>query len=185
MSKEKFENFQQDIHIFIRYYKLENNPDITSMKASWDNKNLSFTFYISKDFEDLLKQGKNREFFILKMKWLLTHEDTHLQQDLKSDFKKKVKYQDIDFNSDLDQFKKYLNQDVEADAYGRQVGEILKSTFPEKSNSELADILTKDNLRNEFCKGIVSVFTDPNLVTKQTRNKFFRAAYEYILDLED
>lgn len=148
-------------------------------------------FLFSPELEKDLKLGNYRIEFSEKIKGLVVHEDTHRQQDLKSNGKFRKGYKDVQITiseEDLEKIKtearKYYNQKIEADAFGRQTGYLLKSRFPNTDPQILVDWISSGKVPNFLGQTYLNIFKNPEFADKETRAKFFRAAYDYILENE-
>ena len=110
------------------------------------------------------------------------HEDTHRQQQDKSKVKinRNYKNSSIEYwNKNLEHDFNYYNQDIEADAYGREIGARLEKEYPEKDSFSILGKVNRNDIEDEYIKETINIYKDPRL-DKRVSHKFFRALYDYL-----
>lgn len=111
-----------------------------------------------------------------------THEDTHRQQQFAAkDFNIFKNYKNItsfDWTEDLGENLEYFNQQIEADAYGREIGARLEKIYKNSVSSVFFDI-NANRIKDEYCKKIINVYKDPRISDKANKS-FFRALYDFL-----
>lgn len=121
---------------------------------------------------------------VFDMKRFLTHEDTHKQQGSRSKnkaFKNYIKLPVL-YSKNPEENIKYFNQQVEADAYARQVGFQLKQKFPDKTASEIFEAIKQKSVRSE----ILGVYSNKdNEISEKNRRAFWSALWQYLDNQED
>lgn len=123
------------------------------------------------------------------------HEDTHRQQIEATPFKFFDNYVHYDFNSDpfdlsILQNVKYFDQSIEADAYGREVGETLRLEYQERDdkNANLTPIenifewVNARDIEDEHALTLIKTYKDPR-ISEKAQKSFFRALYDYLVDI--
>lgn len=123
------------------------------------------------------------------------HEDTHKQQIEATPFKFFDNYVHYDFNSDpfdlsILQNIKYFNQSIEADAFGREVGEALRLEYQERDdkNANLTPIenifewVNARDIEDEHALTLIKTYKDPR-ISEKAQKSFFRALYDYLVDI--
>ena len=156
----------------------------------------NYVIQIEKGLAIILHSLTNEQLYSLVKKfWLwFVHEDTHKQQDdLSGGFrlgKNYIRFLDSDpTNLDVQQNVDYFNQLVEADAYAREVGEILKILYniPKEGvepfqSGLIADIMNDirdGKVQDEDIQQITNIYWDPR-IDKKAKMKFFGTLYEYL-----
>lgn len=111
----------------------------------------------------------------------ITHEDTHKQQFKKYFlYSKNYKYPDSTDNTNLTTKNiAYYNQTIEAQAYGRQLGCVLRKKFPNLTVNLIFQKIWKNELKYE----LLDIYRDSR-VSDKAFDKFFRALYNYLANRE-
>lgn len=107
----------------------------------------------------------------------IVHEDTHKQQFKKYFFYSK-NYKLPDTTNNLKLTNKniaYYNQIIEAQAYGRQLGYLLRKRFPDLQ----ANIIFQKIWKNELDYELLDIYKDSRISGKAF-NKFFKTLYTYL-----
>lgn len=114
------------------------------------------------------------------------HEDTHRQQydsakgfDIFKHYKKSTVK---DWNEDLENDFDYFNQQIEADAYGREIAARLQEMTGESSSEILLNV-NSNSVKDAYSKKIINVYKDPR-IDRKVSNSFFRALYDYFVGNE-
>lgn len=127
------------------------------------------------------------------------HEDTHNQQAKVTPLKFFNNY--VTYDSSTDPFDlqilqnvKYFNQAFEADAFGRELGNILAVSYKLKdSDTEFSrrekvhDIfqdLKNEKVDDDFVKDIWRTYKDPR-ISEKAQKSFIRALYDYLEGFEE
>lgn len=132
-------------------------------------------------YQNIIEGLKNNtldiENYINLLEVCITHEDTHRQQFKKySLYNKNYKYPDFSNTSLLTNKQiEYYNQIIEAQAYGRQLGCILKKRFPDES----VNIIFQKIWENKLDFELLDIYKDSR-ISDRAFNKFFRALYNYL-----
>lgn len=192
ISEDEFETFKKENH-----FDIELLPTYgTGIRGCYDLSTKNYVIQIEKGLEIIFHSLTNEQLYTLVKKfWLwFVHEDTHKQQDdLSGGFrlgKNYICFLDSDpTNLDIQQNVDYFNQLIEADAYAREVGEILKILYNipkegvEPSQSGLvADIINdikNGKTKDEDVQQITNIYWDPR-INKKAKMKFFGTLYEYL-----
>lgn len=136
--------------------------------------------------QDLLNIPEYKRKFLKNLKSLVVHEDTHKQQfDCYRGYNKDYTFpESLDPFTDLtNQDVKYFSQTIEADAYGREVGEILKQQYKNKSANWIFENVIERNIPAEI-KDFIDVYRDPRISRKGFQH-FWRALYDYLMEKEE
>lgn len=110
------------------------------------------------------------------------HEDTHRQQAAKSKVEINRNYKSINsqyWDVDLEEDFSYFDQSIEADAYGREIGAKLQILYPNESTSGIFNLISRNKIKNQYCKYIINIYKDPRMSDK-ANHSFFRALYDYL-----
>lgn len=122
------------------------------------------------------------------------HEDTHKQQAKVTPLKFFNNYVAYDFSTDPFNLQtlqnvKYFNQTFEADAFGRELGNILAVSYKlQDSDTEFSrrekvhgifQDLKNEKVDDDFVKDIWNTYKDPRISEKAQRS-FIRALYDYL-----
>lgn len=192
ISEEEFDSFKKENH-----FDIEILPTYgTGIRGCYDLSTKNYVIQIEKGLEIIFHSLTNEQLYTLVKKfWLwFVHENTHKQQDdLSGGFrlgKNYICFLDSDpTNLDIQQNVDYFNQLIEADAYAREVGEILKILYNipkegvEPSQSGLvADIINdikNGKIKDEDVQQITNIYWDPR-INKKAKMKFFGTLYEYL-----
>ena len=159
------------------------NTSRPMMRAEYSTRDESITFYINSKMKNSLKQVELRDDFLVKAKGFFVHETTHHQQNIKSDGKYILKYKKVDLSAVPTDYK-YFNQNIEADAYGRQVGQLLLSRCPNVNYVDLLNMLATGTLPDPECQAILDIFKNSE-ISKEVKEKFIRAVHDFVAGLED
>lgn len=112
-----------------------------------------------------------------------THEDTHRQQQTSASdydiFKNYKNPTQCYWNEDLSEDFDYYNQQIEADAYGREIGARLEITYKNKSLADIFFDINANKIKDDYSKKIINVYKDPRISDKANRS-FFKAMYDYL-----
>lgn len=175
-----------------QFFKLELELHIGFLEVSEEDniKNVAFdpltgggmiVIPIKKSQIGLLEKDKDyRKTYKKFLKSKITHEDTHKQQfDKYIGYSKNYKIPEsenpftLKSQADVD----YFSQTIEADAYGREVGEILRELYPDDS----IDIIFKDVINNQVLEieEYLEAYKDPR-ISKKGYQHFWRALYDYL-----
>lgn len=184
-------------------FKKENHFDIeilptygTGIRGCYDLSTKNYVIQIEKGLEIIFHSLTNEQLYALVKKfWLwFVHGDTHKQQDDLSGGsrlgKNYIRFLDSDpTNLDIQQNVDYFNQLIEADAYAREVGEILKILYNipkggvEPSQSGLVTDIINDikngKIKDKDVQQITNIYWDPR-INKKAKMKFFGTLYEYL-----
>ncbi len=178
ISEESFENIQDFNGVRILFIRDQSDEFFLDAKCRvTDNEIVFLTNWHT--FKRLLDRDKKyRHEFSKGIQALYVHEDTHRQQFKKySDLKG---YKTLDYNDagDLD----YYDQYIEADAYGRQVGQMIRSTYPEESLDHLYKKIGTKTLPYNI-QQVLNTYQSSD-VSKRNKVKFMRTLYDYLSDQE-
>lgn len=115
------------------------------------------------------------------------HEDTHRQQQNAAGnfniFKKYKSPTNLDWGNITDKDIDYFDQQIEADAYGREIGARLEKIYSEDSSSVILMNINSNTIKDEYCEKIINIYKDPR-VSKKSNESFFRALYDYLTGYE-
>lgn len=116
------------------------------------------------------------------VKYTIAHEDTHKQQFMKYNlYSLGYVSPDVDIVSEeLSQKEvRYFSQTIEADAYGREIGEMLRLKYP---NSNVKDIFKSIYLNDapSFIMDKIRIYRDSRISRKAFQH-FWRAVYDYLI----
>lgn len=120
--------------------------------------------------------------------WInFVHEDTHRQQQNAAgsyNIRKKYKVpNNLNWNEDLGKDIDYFDQQIEADAYGREIGARLEILEKDKSVANIFLDINSNSIRDEYCKKIINIYKDPRILKKANKS-FFRALYDFLMKNE-
>lgn len=143
------------------------------------NKNTnSISIELSRNCINCLKKGENLGLIIKNIEYIFTHEDTHRQQIINSD--EKVKIVPLTSPTNEKNIKDYVNNECEVDAYARQVGKAIVSSYQNVPIENVFDMIRKGEIENQIWKNI-EVFKNTQFgVSLETRKRFFKRLYEYL-----
>lgn len=192
ISEEEFNTFRKENHFDIEVLPTHG----TGIRGYYNLSTKNYVIQIEKGLEIIFHSLTNEQLYTLVKKfWLwFIHEDTHKQQDdLSGGFglgKNYICFLDSDpTNLDIQQNVDYFNQLVEADAYAREVGEILKilynipkeGTEPSRSGliTDIINDIKDDKVKDKDVQQITSIYWDPR-INKKAKMKFFGTLYEYL-----
>lgn len=133
--------------------------------------------YLSPDFLEKISQGKDLEN-IAKTIWTnFIHEDTHAQQqkaskiDLKKDY---IPPESLDWK-DVEKSLAYLDQPIEADAYGREIASRLIAQYLDKS--DIYKDVAENTVKDDYAAKIINTYKNPKC---KNSKKFFRAFFDVL-----
>lgn len=121
--------------------------------------------------------------------WInFVHEDTHRQQqNAAGNYSIRKKYKspsNLDWTEDLGKDLDYFDQQIEADAYGREIGARLEILEKNKSVANIFLDINSNSINDEYCKKIINVYKDPR-ISKKVNKSFFRALYDFLVGNEN
>lgn len=130
----------------------------------------------------MLVDESYKQRYLKYLKYEIVHEDTHKQQfdryEGYSENYKNPSFTEYAFNlatqADID----YFSQTIEADAYGRQVGELLKQEYEDKSVDWIFENVIRHNIPDDI-DDLMKVYRDPR-ISKKGFQHFWRALYDYL-----
>lgn len=136
--------------------------------------------------DKLIKDPEYRKEYTRQLKVMVVHEDTHKQQ-----FDRYDGYSEgYELPESLNPFQSlspkdvvYFSQTIEADAYGREVGESLIQDYPEKSAYWIFENVIKRNVVTDIDE-ILAVYRNPK-ISKKAFQHFWRALYDYLVEEKD
>lgn len=112
---------------------------------------------------------EEKQRYILQLRHLIVHEDTHKQQfDRYEGYCRDYKnpsFTDDAFKLNTQADVGYFSQTIEADAYGRDVGSILKDIYPDKSANWIFENVIRKNVSEDILE-YVNVYRDPRIPKK-------------------
>lgn len=191
----------------LAFEEIEKNESIVSGRFEPETK-LTF-IKVSTGLEKLIKENIKSKFDAVAYGQLerlsdfywhnFVHEDTHKQQAKATPLKFFNNY--VVYNSSTDPFDlqtlqnvKYFNQAFEADAFGRELGNILAVSYKLKdSDTEFSrrekvhDIfqdLKNEKVDDDFVKDIWRTYKDPR-ISEKAQKSFIRALYDYLEEFEE
>ena len=134
----------------------------------------------------LLEDSEYRKEYTRQLKIMVVHEDTHKQQ-----FDRYDGYSEgYELPESLNPFQTlsskdiaYFSQTIEADAYGREVGESLIQAYPEKSAYWIFENVIRKNVTTDI-EEILAVYRNPK-IPKKAFQHFWRALYDYLVEEKD
>lgn len=186
----QIENILIQISEALQNYNIEDVKDLTIgdfkifikdgdyvQSAIYNSLTKGFNFIINKKCLQHIKNFENTRNITKAIKSLFVHEDTHKQQDIKSNGKFYNSEIYINANNEDDK-KKYINQRVEIDAWARQCGFDLKDLYPEESMDDIFKRIFSLNIEDERVKNNLIYLFD-NLTSKN-QHFFLRNMYDYI-----
>lgn len=144
------------------------------------------TFFFSSTGLQNFWEDANGEFdrAVFDLKRSLTHEDTHKQQDLKSKSKAFKSYKKLPNTAPEDpkEADYYFDQNVEADAYARQVGFQLRKKFPNLDAKSIFDKIKNNKINSQ----IISEYRDKDTdISEKNRRKFWHTLWQYLDNQEE
>lgn len=111
------------------------------------------------------------------------HEDTHRQQqNAAGNFNIFKKYKNpvvLDWNEDLGKDIEYFDQQIEADAYGREIGARLEKIYSGEDFISIIQNINSNTIKDNYCKKIINVYKDPR-ISKKANKSFFRALFDFL-----
>lgn len=116
--------------------------------------------------------------------WInFTHEDTHKQQQNSAkDYNIYKNYKNLTnsfWTVDLGESLDYFDQQIEADAYGREIGARLETLYKNKSLSSIFSSISANSINDDYCRRIINVYKDPR-ISERANKSFFRALYDFL-----
>lgn len=202
------EDFNKEILKMNLAFEEIENEDLTVSSRFEPKTQLTF-IKVSAGLERLLKENIKSKFDAVEYSQLeklsdfcwynFIHEDTHKQQAKATPLKFFNNY--VVYNSSTDPFDlqtlqnvKYFNQAFEADAFGRELGNILAVSYKLKdSDTEFSrrekvhDIfqdLKNEKVDDDFVKDIWRTYKDPR-ISEKAQKSFIRALYDYLEEFEE
>lgn len=180
MSQKEFFNYCDSIGIALEVVDgvglVGGQFDLNSRKIIMMLTNDILNQILDSDLDDLLS--------LATIFWInFIHEDTHRQQ-LKAagDFNifKNYKPSTVsDWTEDLGKDLNYFNQQVEADAYGREIGAKLENIYNDSNVYKIFSDINANKIKDLYCKKIINVYKDPRISDKANKS-FFRALYDFL-----
>lgn len=180
ISKEDFSKFLNDKKI-----KLEIAAGQNVIGGQFDLDTREMIMYFSKDvFDEILIANEKKLEKIAENFWTnFVHEDTHKQQQKAAkDYKinkNYIKPTNVDWRNLSAEDIKYFDQQIEADAYGREIGARLEKIYKRKSASSILLKVNSNTVKDEYSKRIINVHKDPR-ISKKSNRSFFKALYDYL-----
>lgn len=144
--------------------------------------NIVFQFSID-SFKNLLTLTDDNLNTLVDLFWSsYVHEDTHRQQFILGGnhlYNNYIKIKSNTFYNNLSEKDyKYFDQQVEADAYGREIGSLLKGKY--KNNTELLyKDIANNNIQNDYVQTIINIYKDPRIKDANAK-KFYRALFDFV-----
>ena len=192
ISEEEFNTFKKENHFDIEILPTHG----IGIGSCYNLSTKNYVIQIEKGLEIIFHSLTNEQLYNLtKRFWLwFIHEDTHKQQDDSSGGfrlgKNYIRFLETDpTNLGIQQNVDYFNQLIEADAYAREVGEILKILYNipkegvEPSQSGLVTDIINDikdgKVKDKDVQQITNIYWDPR-INKKAKMKFFGTLYEYL-----
>ena len=154
-------------------------PEDTNVYNRFDpNLGITIIPIKSSQIEALIKDPDFKKRYLKYLKYSIVHEDTHKQQFGRYEgYSKNYKYPNYTgnpFELLSPEDVAYFSQTIEADSYGRQVGEALKHLYPEKPISWIFK-----NVDNPETEDLLNVFRSSK-ISKKAFQHFWRALYDYV-----
>lgn len=182
LTEEEFEKYCENLEI--------------QLKVIYDNKGFVGGYFDLNTRKIVLKISLNLILGLLKgdenfLKnlaanfWVnFVHEDTHRQQQNTAGnfniFKKYKNPSTLDWNEDLEKDIDYFDQQIEADAYGREIGARLEKIYDQGEGPlDIIKNISINTIKDEYCKKIINIYKDPR-ISKKVNKSFFRALYDFL-----
>lgn len=133
--------------------------------------------YLSPDFLEKISQGEDLENIAKNIWTNFMHEDTHAQQqkaskiDLKKDY---IPLESLDWK-DVEKSLAYLDQPIEADAYGREIAGRLIAQYSDKS--DIYKDVAENTVKDDYAAKIINTYKNPKC---KNSKKFFRAFFDVL-----
>lgn len=133
--------------------------------------------YLSPDFLEKISQGEDLENIAKNIWTNFMHEDTHAQQqkaskiDLKKDY---IPPESLDWK-DVEKSLAYLDQPIEADAYGREIASRLIAQYSDKS--DIYKDVAENTVKDDYAAKIINTYKNPKC---KNSKKFFRAFFDVL-----
>lgn len=133
--------------------------------------------YLSPDFLEKISQDKDLENIAKNIWTNFMHEDTHAQQqkaskiDLKKDY---IPPESLDWK-DVEKSLAYLDQPIEADAYGREIASRLIAQYSDKS--DIYKDVAENTVKDDYAAKIINTYKNPKC---KNSKKFFRAFFDVL-----
>lgn len=145
----------------------------------YDKDTDAFIFIIDgRSLDYLISKDKYlyREAFKSSLSDLYEHEDTHRQQAKKYfDYDKGYKT----FSGKKSATEAYYDQQIEADAYARQIGKKLIRDYG--ADLEVVfDKISKNEIEDSFASYVINMYKNNKLISDENKQKFMSTLYEYI-----
>lgn len=64
-----------------------------------------------------------------------------------------------------------------AEGHGKEFGAVVKHMYPEKSNSEILDLINKNKIRENSYTAILSIYKNPH-TSQKSKEEFFRGVVD-------
>lgn len=133
--------------------------------------------YLSPDFLEKISQGEDLENIAKNIWTNFMHEDTHAQQQKVSKVDLKKNYippESLDWK-DVEKSLAYLDQPIEADAYGREIADRLIAQYSDKSN--IYKDVAENTVKDDYAAKIINTYKNPKC---KNSKKFFRAFFDVL-----
>lgn len=134
--------------------------------------------YLSPDFLEKISQGEDLENIAKNIWTNFMHEDTHAQQQKASKVDLKKNYippESLDWKDGLEKSLAYLDQPIEADAYGREIAGRLIAQYPKKS--DIYKDVAENTVKDDYAAEIINNYKNPKC---KNSKKFFRAFFDVL-----
>lgn len=198
---QSFENLVNQLVLYVNgkissenFYNLSVKCRIAFEKTSENFTHLRFDPSISVTIVSITENKirvitsseEEKQRYILQLRHLIVHEDTHKQQfDRYEGYCRDYKnpsFTDDAFKLNTQADVDYFSQTIEADAYGRDVGSILKDIYPDKSANWIFENVIRKNVSEDILE-YVNVYRDPR-IPKKAFQHFWRTLYDYLQETE-
>lgn len=175
---EKLEAIQDKYNCKLEFINGKDNTLFKQAGYGYVLNKLNIVLYVEA-FEKLLNGDLDLNKSIFDLKRFLTHEDTHIQQGERSKnkaFKNYVRLGRLYSKNPEDNIS-YFNQQIEADAYARQIGFQIQQQYPGITNNEAFDLIKQNKIENE----VLNVYKNKsNDISEKVRRKFWHTLWQYI-----
>lgn len=133
--------------------------------------------YLSPDFLEKISQDKDLENIAKNIWTNFMHEDTHAQQQKASKVDLKKNYippESLDWKG-VEKSLAYLDQPIEADAYGREIASRLIAQYSDKS--DIYKDVAENTVKDDYAAKIINTYKNPKC---KNSKKFFRAFFDVL-----
>lgn len=133
--------------------------------------------YLSPDVLEKISQGEDLENIAKNIWTNFMHEDTHAQQQKASKVDLKKNYippESLDWK-DVEKSLAYLDQPIEADAYGREIAGRLIAQYSDKS--DIYKDVAENTVKDDYAAKIINTYKNPKC---KNSKKFFRAFFDVL-----